>query len=102
MLHAALPQTASPLTGAAQAIHMGPQRLASVSPAHSEVPGQEWNAGRHWMPHFFATQVALPPLVGREHSVAQSPQCFGSVLVSTQLVPHWVGIGSAQVALHPS
>jgi len=53
----------------------------------------------HCTPHVLFWQVAMPP-VGVGHALLQSPQCFGSRLMSTQLVPHCV-VAAGHWAVHP-
>jgi hypothetical protein len=53
----------------------------------------------HCTPQVLFWQVAMPP-VGVGHALLQSPQCFASRLMSTQLVPHCV-VAAGHWAVHP-
>ena len=53
------------------------------------------------MPHILFWQVALPPLAGAGHALSQPPQWAGEVLMSTHIVPHWLGADSGHEFVHP-
>jgi hypothetical protein len=104
MSHLLFEQTASPFgspsLGPGHFMQVGPQRLASVSGAHSIAFGQECQLARHEKSQVRLEQVAFPPLAGPEHAVVQSPQCVGSVSRLAHPLPHKVGIAAGHDVTH--
>src|SRR5262245_7018890 len=88
---------AVPLAGVGQTLPQLPQLEMSV-PVAMHWPAQSLNPVSHAMPHTPFAHVAWP-FWGWAQAVPHPLRFAGSVLVSTQAVPHWV-VPTGQLTSH--